>query len=123
MLTQELLRTQFKKIKGIGGSTDIFASIGPCISKDSYEVDKNFHKKFLSKSKKNKKYFSNKNKIKKRFNLRKYVYDRLKEQNVRVDHINRDTFKEKKNFFSFRRSQKFKQNDYGRCISVVSLVK
>ena len=118
-----IIKNTIKKIKGIGGSTDIFASIGPCISKDSYEVDKNFHKRFLSKSKKNKKYFSNKNKSKKRFNLRKYVYDRLKEQNVRVDHINRDTFKEKKNFFSFRRSQKFKQNDYGRCISVVSLVK
>ena len=118
-----IIKNTIKKIKGIGGSTDIFASIGPCISKDSYEVDKNFHQKFLSKSKKNKKYFSNKNKSKKRFNLRKYVYDKLKEQNVRVDHINRDTFKEKKNFFSFRRSYKLKQNDYGRCISVVSLVK
>ena len=118
-----IIKNTIKKIKDIGGSTDIFASIGPCIGKDSYEVDKNFHQKFLSKSKKNKKYFSNKNKSKKRFNLRKYVYDRLKEQNVRVDHINRDTYREKKNFFSFRRSHKLKQNDYGRCISVVSLVK
>ena len=118
-----IIKNTIKKIKGIGGSTDIFASIGPCIGKDNYEVDKNFHQKFLSKSKKYKKYFSNKNKSKKSFNLREYVHDRLKEQNVRVDHVNRDTYREKKNFFSFRRSHKLKQNDYGRCISVVSLVK
>ncbi len=118
-----IIKNTIKKIKGIGGSRDIFASIGPCIGKDSYEVDNKFHRKFLSKSKKNKKYFLNKNKSKKRFNLRKYVCDKLKEHNVRVDHINRDTFKEKKNFFSFRRSYKLKQNDYGRCISVISLVK
>ena len=118
-----IIKNTIKKIKSIGGSREIFATIGPCIGKDSYEVDLKFYKKFLSNSKKNKKYFSNKNKNKKRFNLRKYVHDRLIELNVRVDHINHDTFKEKKNFFSFRRSYKLKQKDYGRCISVVSLVK
>ena len=32
------------------------------------------------------------------------------------------TFKEKMNFFSYRRSCNLKQNDYGRCISVVRLI-
>ena len=77
---------------------------------------------FLKKSKKNKVYFSKKNKIKKLFNLRKYVCDKLLEQKVQVDYINRDTFKEKKYFFSYRRSIKLKQNDYGRFISIVKLV-
>ncbi len=117
-----IIKNTIKKIKSIGGSNDIFASIGPCIGKESYEVDLNFYKKFLAKSKKNKIYFLNKNKDKKLFNLRKFVSDRLKELNVRFDHINRDTFKEKKNFFSFRRSFKLKQNDYGRCISVITLI-
>ncbi len=117
-----IIKNTIKKIKSLGGSKNIFASIGPCIGKESYEVDFKFYKKFLLKSKRNKKYFSNKSKFKKLFNLRKFVSDKLKELNVSVDHINRDTFKEKKNFFSFRRSLKLNHNDYGRCISVISLV-
>ena len=35
--------------------------------------------------------------------------------NVIVDNINKDTFKEKSNFFSYR-GQTIGQNDYGRCI-------
>ena len=77
---------------------------------------------FLAKTKKNKKYFKSKKKNKKLFNLRKYVNDKLVELKVKVDHINRDTFKEKKNFFSYRRSSKLKQNDYGRCISTISMI-
>jgi len=41
---------------------------------------------------------------------------------VSVDHVNHDTFKEKSNFFSYRRSQKLHENDYGRFISVISLI-
>ena len=81
-----------------------------------------FYNKFLSISKKNKKYFSYKNKKKKLFNLRKFVADKLIELQVQVDHVNHDTFREKMNFFSYRRSCKLKQNDYGRCISVVRLI-
>ena len=62
------------------------------------------------------------NKNKKIFNLREYVNDKLVELNVKVDHINRDTYREKKNFFSYRRSSKLKQNDYGRCISAISMI-
>ena len=39
-----------------------------------------------------------------------------------VDHVNYDTYKEKHNFFSYRRTCKLKQKDYGRCISVISLI-
>ena len=56
-------------------------------------------------------------------NLRKYVNDKLLRLNVKVDNINKDTFREKSNFFSYRRSQKLSQNDYGRCISVISMTK
>jgi len=41
----------------------------------------------------------NKNKNKKIFDLREYVNDKLVELNVKVDLINRDTYREKKNFF------------------------
>jgi len=117
-----IIKNTVNKIKKINNNNMIFASIGPCIGKRSYEVDVNFYQKFLKKTKQNKKYFSDKNKTKKLFNLRKFVADKLIELQVKIDHVNHDTFKEKMNFFSYRRSFKLKQNDYGRCISVVRLI-
>ena len=117
-----IITNTVNKIKKLNSANKIYASIGPCIGKKSYEVDTNFYKKFLNKSKKNVKYFSNKNKNKKLFNLRKFIADKLIELNVKVDHVNRDTFKENSSFFSYRRSQKLREKDYGRCISAISLV-
>ena len=117
-----IIKNTINKIKKINSKTKIFASIGPCIGVKNYEVDLIFYKKFLNKSKKNKRYFSHKNKNKKLFNLRKFVADKLLELKVIIDHVNHDTFREKTNFFSYRRSFKLKQNDYGRCISIVRLI-
>jgi YfiH family protein len=118
----EIIEKTIRKIKKINFNNKIFACIGPCIGKKSYEVDFIFYKKFIEKSIGNKVYFSKKNKTKKLFNLRKYVADKLLKLNVKIDHVNYDTFSEKNNFFSFRRSQKLGENDYGRCISVISLI-
>lgn len=118
-----IIRNTIVKIKKLGSNNKIYAIIGPCIGKKSYEVDNNFYKFFLLKSKKNKIYFSykNKNKNKKLFNLRKFVTDRLLKFNIKIEQINRDTFEEKSNFFSYRRSYKLQQKDYGRCISTVCM--
>ena len=116
-----IIENTIKKFKKINSKNKIFASVGPCIGQKSYEVDLDFYKKFIFKSKKNKKYFLKKNSSKKLFNLRKYVNDKLIKLNIKVDHLNRDTFKEKSRFFSYRRSQKSKETDYGRCISVISI--
>ena len=105
----------------IRDSNKIYASIGPCIGKKSYEVDLKFYKKFVSKSRSNKIYFTCKSKTKKLFNLRKFATDKLLKFNVKVDQVNRDTFAEKSNFFSYRRSCKLKHKDYGRCISTICL--
>ncbi len=118
----EIIENTIRKIKKLNANNKIYASVGPCIGKKNYEVDLRFYKNFVSKSRRNKTYFSNKNKTKKLFNLRKFVTDKLVRLNVRVDQINRDTFDEKTNFFSYRRSCKLKQRDYGRCISVVRLL-
>ena len=117
----DIIKNTLKKIKGLSSKNKIYACVGPCIGKKSYEVDLIFYKRFIKKSLKNKKYFSKKNNYKKFFNLRKFVTDKLNEYKIEVDQINLDTFTEKSNFFSYRRSSKLHQKDYGRCISVISM--
>ncbi len=119
---KDIIKNTIFRIKKLNSNNEIYASIGPCIGKNSYEVDLKFQKKFTKKLKKNIRYFSKKNKKKRLFNLRKFVHDKLSELKVNIDHVNHDTFKEKDNFFSFRRSIVKKQKDYGRCISVIKLI-
>ncbi len=117
-----IIENTFKKVKRLNLKHKIYASVGPCIGNKSYEVDTKFYKMFVSKSWKYKIYFKEKNKTKKLFNLRKFVTDKLLKLGIKVDQVNKDTFSEKSNFFSYRRSFKLKQKDYGRCISTVRLV-
>ena len=57
------------------------------------------------------------------FDLRKYVNFKIKEFDVvQVENIDFDTYTEKENFFSFRRSRQLGEKDYGRCISTIGLV-
>ena len=114
-----IIRNTVKKIRKINSDCKIYAAVGPCIGKKNYEVDLKFYKKFILKSKYYNQYFSNKRKNKKLFDLRKFVCDKLKELKVNFENVNYDTFKEENNFFSYRRSAKLKQSDYGRCISVI----
>ena len=117
-----IIKNTILKMKKFKLRNELYASVGPCIGKKNYEVDNDFFKKFMQKSKKNRIYFSKKNKKKKFFNLRKFVSDKLLEMKVKIDHVNRDTFKETNLFFSYRRSTFLKQTDYGRCISVIRLI-
>ena len=118
-----IIENTIMKFKKLNNNNNIIAAVGPCIGFRSYEVDIKFYKNFISKSKKNKVYFADKNKNKKIFNLRKYVNNKLRQLNIKVENINFDTFKQKNRFFSYRRSQKLGEIDYGRCISVVTLSK
>ena len=115
----DIIKKTILRIKKINSDNKIYASVGPCIDKKNYEVDLKFYKKFLERSLKNKKYFYSKNNHKKLFNIRGYITDKLQEFNVIIDQVNRDTFAEKSNFYSYRRSSKLKENDYGRCISTI----
>ncbi len=117
-----IIKNTIRKIKKLNSNNKFFACVGPCIGRKSYEVDILFYKKFMAKSRNNKIYFTHKGKTKKLFNLRKFVTDKLLEFNVKVDHINKDTFADKTNFFSYRRSCKLKQKDYGRSISTICLL-
>ena len=120
---RNIIEKTISKIKRMGLNNRIYAAVGPCIAKKSYEVDNKFYNKFTLKNKKYKIYFKYKNKSKSLFNLRKFVTDKLKKFKIIVDQIDRDTFFEKNNFFSYRRSCKLKHKDYGRCISAICMRK
>ena len=55
-----IVKNTIQKIRKKNFNSKIYACIGPCIGAKSYEVDLNFYKKFIYRSKKNKKYFSKK---------------------------------------------------------------
>ena len=59
-----IIKNTISKIRKLNSKNIIYASIGPCIGKCSYEVDLSFFRKFIKQSKMNKKYFSKKNKKK-----------------------------------------------------------
>ena len=100
---------------------NITAAIGPCINQKSYNVKNNFKKKFIRKNKNNYIFFKNKKGLI-YFDLANFVKSQLKLNKVRkIDMINIDTFIEKNNFFSARRSIKLKDDDYGRNISIIML--
>ena len=42
-----IIENTIKKFKKLNSNNEIFASIGPCIGKESYEVDVNFYNKFI----------------------------------------------------------------------------
>ena len=70
----------------------------------------------------NKLFFSNKNGNTFLFDLRKYVNQKINKFDInKVENIDLDTYADKDNFFSYRRSVHSNEKDYGRCISSISL--
>jgi len=56
------------------------------------------------------------------FSLNEYIVSQLKNIGVKnIDIINKDTYLNKNNFFSSRRSIKNNYDDYGRNISVIMI--
>ena len=100
---------------------NITAAIGPCILSNNYEVGKDFIKKFIKKDKKNIIFFK-KIKHKDYFSLNKYIHFQLKSLNIKkIDIVDKDTFNDKNNFFSARRSISRNESDYGRNISIIMI--
>ena len=99
---------------------DLVAAIGPCIDHNHYEVGHDFYKKFIDQNKNNQQFFIVLNDKKYLFNIRSYINAKLIRLGINnIDHIEMDTFSNKENFFSYRRSKKNDDKDYGRCISVI----
>ena len=108
-------------IKKGSKNRNIFAVIGPSIFRENYEVKKDFMKKFLNLNSRNRKFFYFKN-TKIFFDLKDFIKSQLRSLKVSaIDVINKDTFKNRSEFFSARRALKNKEDDYGRNISIIML--
>ena len=56
------------------------------------------------------------------FDLKEFIKSQLRSLQINsIDTINRDTFKNRTEFFSARRALKNKEDDYGRNISIIML--
>ena len=118
-----IIENTLNEINKISGSGKINVAIGPCIGVNNYEIGQEFYVSFVQRSKKNKRFFFPVSKNKFLFDLRKYINSKFEELGVNhIENISFDTFSDEKNFFSFRRSKKIGEKDYGRCISVINLI-
>jgi YfiH family protein len=118
-----IIKNTLNEIVNMGGNHKIYVAVGPCINVKNYEVGKEFFDEFIKENKKNEIFFFRDKKNKFLFDLRKYVNFKIKEFDIEhVENVDFDTYAEKENFFSFRRSIHLGEKDYGRCISTISLV-
>ena len=118
-LKKDIIENTIKKMIQIGSKkSNIRVFIGPCIRKNSYEVSREFinSMKFNVKglwTKKSGKYY---------FNLPKLAKHKLNGLGIsEIVDSKIDTFKNIK-YFSYRRSIHLKYRDYGRNLSLVSII-
>ena len=116
------------KMVELGARRDrIVAAVGPCIGVAAYEVGPEFEERFLAHHPANYQFFERPNSdgkpaLKPHFDLMSYVVTRLRLSRIaRVDQLEACTFTNDSEFFSFRRSQAQREEDYGRQISAIVL--
>lgn len=117
--------TIIKMIKLGAERNNIVASIGPAIQQKSYEVDSNFKDNFQKSVFDSEKYFINSsNENLYLFDLPTCVENILLNCKIgNVSNLKIDTYSNKEDFFSYRRAVHYNEIDYGRQISVITLIR
>jgi len=102
----------------------IEASVGPCIGKQSYEVSVDFVEPFLEENDESERFFhagSKEGHL--MFDLAGYCAWRLVRAGVgSVSLLDKDTYSNEEEFYSYRRMTHNQEKDYGRQISVISII-
>lgn len=103
--------------------SDIRASIGPCIGRDSYEVGPEFPQPFFDEDPANSRFFTpGKRDGHPMFDIAGYVEDRLRKQGLNaIGRIEADTCADADRFFSYRRKTLTGDPDYGRELSAIAI--
>lgn len=119
-----VLEATIEAMIGLGAQRgDIAAAIGPCISKDAYEVGPEFRTRFVEVDEANSRCFEPSEKPGHfMFDLPAYVSARLEGAGIgTVSTLGHCTYQDEKRFFSYRRATHREEIDYGRQISAVML--
>ena len=116
-----VIRNTVKKFNELNSNNnDLIAVVGPCINKKNYEVKADFFEKFISQDKNNESFFNKTSGEKYVFDLRGFINKEISNLNIKnVENIEMDTFSQHEFFYSYRRSRINREEDYGRCISVI----
>ncbi len=117
-----IIETTLTKMYNLGAeNSEIMATIGPSISKDSYEVGAEFFDNFIKQSPINSQFFIPQN-DRYLFDLAAYAEHRLSQAGIsQINIIAKDTYSNDNEFFSYRRSCKHSDPAYGRQISTIML--
>ncbi len=112
------------RMVSIGAIKDtIKAAIGPSIGPKSYQVGQDFSAPFLEEDPASECFFSQKD-GEVYFDLPSYVAYRLGRAGIgRIEIVDRDTYQENEDFFSFRRATHQGERQYGRQMSGISIIK
>jgi YfiH family protein len=118
-----VLESTVAAMEALGASRDrIVAVLGPSISQKNYEVGPEFVSRFQEADGDNTRYFiPSARPGHALFNLNAYTVDRLRAAGVEAACLDRCTYGEEENFFSYRRSVHRGEPDYGRQISAIML--
>ena len=116
-----IIKNTVKKFNELNSNNnDLIAVVGPCINKDNYKVQIDFFKKFVDRDKINENFFQKINGEQYNFDLRSFINKELTNLNIKkIENIEMDTFSQRELFYSYRRSRLNREQDYGRCISVI----
>ena len=108
-------------MEALGARRDrIAAAIGPCIARDSYEVDDAFHARFAAADMANDRFFAAARPGHARFDLEAYVAHRLAVAGVeQVETLGLDTYFHEARFYSYRRATHRGEATFGRQLSVI----
>ena len=108
-----IIKNTLDEIINMSKNNKIYVAVGPCIGVKNYEISKEFYDVFIKESKENEIFFFHTKKDKFLFDLRNYVNFKIKEFDVQhLENMDFDTYEEKENFFSFRRSSHLGEKDW-----------
>jgi YfiH family protein len=119
-----VLEATVEAMIGLGAIRErIVAAIGPCISRDAYEVGPEFRDRFLEAAPANEKWFTpSAREDHFMFDLPAYAASRLDAAQIStVAELGVCTYADDKRFFSYRRTTHRGEGDYGRQISAIAL--
>lgn len=119
-----ILEATIEAMTKLGAKRDaITAAIGPCISRDAYEVGPEFRDRFLEADAANHVWFTPSARDGHvMFDLTAYVAHRLNAANIgTVERLNLCTYADEQKFFSYRRTTHRGELDYGRQMSAIAL--